>query len=100
MCPLPLLRNEIFDTPLVIENTGNNLRYISKRCFNTNHMWFYGFFTNGYSINSTEFCEEIHDNSDNSDVIVLLKTEHIYLFIFSLGLRLLSVILDLLLEAV
>ena len=43
-------------------------------------MWFYGYFTNGYSVNSTEVCEEIYDNSDNSDVIVLLKTEHIYLF--------------------
>ena len=38
--PLPLLRNEIFDTlpvlplPLLIENTSNNLRYTSKRCFN------------------------------------------------------------------
>ena len=40
-------------------------------------MWFYGSFTNGYSVNSTEVCEEIHDNSD---LIVLLKTEHIYLF--------------------
>ena len=43
-------------------------------------MRFYGYFTNGYSVNSTEVCEEIHDNSDNSDIIVLLKTEHIYLF--------------------
>ena len=43
-------------------------------------MWFYGYFTNGYSVNSTKVCEEFHDNSDNSDVIVLLKTEHIYLF--------------------
>ena len=43
-------------------------------------MWFYGYFTNGYNVNSTEVCEEIDDNSDNSDVIVLLKTEHIYLF--------------------
>ena len=43
-------------------------------------MWFYGYFTNGYNVHSTEVCEEIHDNSDNSDVIVLLKTEHIYLF--------------------
>ena len=43
-------------------------------------MWLYGYFTNGYSVNSTQICEEIHDNSDNSGVIVLLKTEHIYLF--------------------
>ena len=43
-------------------------------------MRFYGYFTNGYRVNSPEVCEEIHDNSDNSDVIVLLKTEHIYLF--------------------
>ena len=35
ICPLPLLRSEIFDPPLLIENKGNNLRYISKRCFNT-----------------------------------------------------------------
>ena len=40
-------------------------------------MWFCGYFINGYSVNSTEVCEEIHDNSD---VIVLLKTEHTYLF--------------------
>ena len=40
-------------------------------------MWFYDYFTNGYSVNSTEVCKEIHDNSD---VTVLLKTEHIYLF--------------------
>ena len=40
-------------------------------------MRFYGYFTNGYRVNSPEVCEEIHDNSDNSDVIVLLKTEHI-----------------------
>ena len=41
-------------------------------------MWLYGYFTNGYSVNSTEVCEEIHDDSDNSwDVIVLLKN---YLF--------------------
>ena len=57
---------------MLIENTGNNLRYISERC--------YGYFTNGYSVNSTEVCEEIHDTSDSSDVIVLLKTEHVYLF--------------------
>ena len=43
-------------------------------------MWLYGYFTNGYSVNSTEVCEEIHDNSDNSDVAVVLKTEHFYLF--------------------
>ena len=43
-------------------------------------MWFYGYFTNRYSVNFTEVCEEIHHNSDNSDVTVLLKTEHIYLF--------------------
>ena len=43
-------------------------------------MWLYGCFTNGYSVNSTEVCQETHGNSDNSDVIVLLKTEHIYLF--------------------
>ena len=33
--------NEIFETPLpppVIENTGNNLRHISKRCFHTQFM--------------------------------------------------------------
>ena len=40
-------------------------------------MWFYGCFSDGYSVNSTEVCEETHDNSD---VIVLFKTEHIYLF--------------------
>ena len=40
-------------------------------------MWFYGYFTNGYSVNSTKVCDEIHGNSD---VILLLKTEHIYLF--------------------
>ena len=40
--PLPLLRNEIFDTlpllplPLLIENTSNNLRYTSKRCLTYN----------------------------------------------------------------
>ena len=42
ICPLPLLRNEIFDPPpppLSIENKGNNPRYISKRCFNTQLMW-------------------------------------------------------------
>ena len=33
-------------------------------------MWFYNYFTNGYSVNSTEVGEETHDNSDNSDVIV------------------------------
>ena len=38
---------------------------------------FYGYFTN---VNCTEVWEEIHDNSDNSDVIVLLKTEHTNLF--------------------
>ena len=27
-----------------------------------------------------KLAKKIHDNSDNSDVIVLLKTEHIYLF--------------------
>ena len=43
-------------------------------------MRFYSYFTNGYSVNSPEDCKEIHDNPDNSDVIVLLKTEHIYLF--------------------
>ena len=43
-------------------------------------MWFYCCCTNGYSVNSTEVCEEIYDNSDNLDAIVLLKTEHIYLF--------------------
>ena len=43
-------------------------------------MWFYGYFTDGYSVNFTKYCEEIHDNSDNLDVIVLLKTEHIDLF--------------------
>ena len=42
-------------------------------------MWFCGYFTNAYSVNSTEVCEEILDNSDNSELIVLLKTEHIYL---------------------
>ena len=31
----------------------------------------YDHFTDGYSINSTKVCEETHDNSDNSDVIVL-----------------------------
>ena len=49
-------------------------------------MWFCGCFTNEYSVHSTEVCEEIlkliefrqfRRNSDNSDVIVLLKTEHI-----------------------
>ena len=37
---LPLLRNEIFEPPLLllIENKGNNLRYISKRYFNTQLM--------------------------------------------------------------
>ena len=30
--PLPLLRNEIFDATLLIENTGNNLRYVSGIC--------------------------------------------------------------------
>ena len=29
-------------------------------------MWVYGYFTNGYNVNSTEVCDEIHDNSDNS----------------------------------
>ena len=43
-------------------------------------MWFYGYFTNEYSVNCTKVCEEIHGNSDNSNVILLLKTEHIYLF--------------------
>ena len=43
-------------------------------------MWFYGYFSNGYSVNSIEVCEEIHDNLDNSDVTVILKTEYIYLF--------------------
>ena len=43
-------------------------------------MWFYGYFTNGYSVNCNEVWEEIHDNSDNSDVIVLLETEHTNLF--------------------
>ena len=38
-------------------------------------MWFYDYFTNVYSVNSTDIYEEIDDNSDNSDVIVLLKTE-------------------------
>ena len=40
------------------------------------HNLFYGYFTNGYSANSTEVWKEIHDNSD---VIVLLKTKNIYL---------------------
>ena len=44
-------------------------------------MWFYGCFTNEYSVNSTEVCEEIQDNSDNWDVIVLLKTEHLFIFL-------------------
>ena len=35
-------------------------------------MWFYGYFTNGYSVNSTEVCEGIHDNSDNT-VISAIK---------------------------
>ena len=43
--------------------------------FLTQRMWFYDYFTNVYSVNSTEVYEEIDDNSDNSDVIVLLKTE-------------------------
>ena len=43
-------------------------------------MWFYGYFTDGYSVNFTKVCEQIHDNSDNLDVIVLLKTEHFDLF--------------------
>ena len=43
-------------------------------------MWFYGYFTNWYTVNSTEVFEEIHDTSDSSDEIVLLKTEHVYLF--------------------
>ena len=43
-------------------------------------MWFYGYFTNEYSVNCTKVCEEIHGNSDNSNLILLLKTEHIYLF--------------------
>ena len=64
-------------SPLLIENVGNNLRYISKRYFSTQLLWFYGYFANGYSANSTEVCKEIHDNSD---VIAILKTEHIYLF--------------------
>ena len=38
ICPLPLLRNESFDPLLLIENKGNNLRYIAKRCFNTQLM--------------------------------------------------------------
>ena len=42
-------------------------------------MWFYSYFTNGYSVNSIEVWEEIHDNLDNLDVIVILKTEYIYL---------------------
>ena len=42
-------------------------------------MWFYGYFTNGCSVNSTKVFEEIHDNPDNSDVTVLLKAAHIYL---------------------
>ena len=44
-------------------------------------MWFYGYFTNGYSVNSTEVSKKIHDNSDNSDVIVnifiFLKEQHV-----------------------
>ena len=43
-------------------------------------MLFYGYFTNEYRVDSIKVCEEIHHNSDNSDVIVLLKTEHTYLF--------------------
>ena len=43
-------------------------------------MWFCGYFTNEYSVNSTDVCKEIYYDSENSDVIVLLKTEHIYLF--------------------
>ena len=43
------------------------------------HKLFYGYFTNGYSVNSTKVWKEIHDNSDNSDVIVPLKTENICL---------------------
>ena len=66
-------------SPLLIENVGNNLRYISKRYFSTQLLWFYGYFANGYSVNSTEVCKEIHDHSDNSDVIAILKTEHMYL---------------------
>ena len=42
----------------------------------------YGHFTDGYSVNSTEVCEESHDNSDNSDVLwklnilIFLKGQH------------------------
>ena len=41
---------------------------------------FYGYSTNGYSVNSTEVWKETHGNSDNSDVIVLLKIGNTYLF--------------------
>ena len=41
---------------------------------------FYGYSTNRYSVNSTEVWKEIDDNLDNSDVIVLWKTENICLF--------------------
>ena len=61
---------------LLIENKGNNFRYISKRCFNAQLMWFYGYFTNGYSVNSTKVFEEIHDNSSNSDQS---RTKNLYL---------------------
>ena len=42
----------------------------------------YGHFTDGDSVNSIEVCEEIHGNSDNSDVIVLWKLNK---FIFLKG---------------
>ena len=43
-------------------------------------MRFYCYFTDGYSVNFTKIWEQIQGNSDNLDVIVLLKTEHIDLF--------------------
>ena len=65
-----MLRNAIFvknwSPPLVTVRNASNMPLPS--------------ITNRYSVNSTDVCEEIHDNSDTSHVIVLLKAEHIYLF--------------------
>ena len=39
-------------------------------------MWFYGYFTYGYSVNSTEVCEEINEIHWKLNIFIFLKEEH------------------------
>ena len=75
ICPPLLLRNKIFDTPspsllLWIENTGNNLRIYQKDVLTHSLCDF----TTILLMDIGYVCKEIHDNSDNSDVAVLLNS--------------------------